>query len=93
MSGDLISSGVAAADRVIGGAQQEDEDLQSVATGGEDDNVSIISESSIGSAIYDVNNDAPQLNDVRQCRRRRPQVELLGQPVEANMPRLRSGIR
>ena len=44
MSGDLISSGVAAADRVIGGAQQEDEDLQSVATGGEDDNVSIISE-------------------------------------------------
>ena len=51
----------------------------------EADSVSIVSESSIGSAIFDV---APQANNQRVRRAKRTQVELLGSPV-ANLPRLR----
>ena len=86
VSGDCISKISASAGRNIGGAQVE-EDLETIGVSDDEaDSVSIVSESSIGSAIFD--NVAPQANNQRVRRAKRTQVELLGSPV-ANLPRLR----
>ena len=86
VSGDCISKIAASAGRNIGGAQVE-EDLETVGISDDEaDNVSIVSDSSIGSAIFD--NVAPQPDNARVRRARRTQVELLGSPV-ANLPCLR----
>ena len=85
VSGDCISKISASAGRNIGGAQVE-EDLETIGVSDDEaDSVSIVSESSIGSAIFD--NVAPQANNQRVRRAKRTQVELLGSPV-ADLPRL-----
>ena len=84
VSGDCISKVAALAERSIGGAHMEKEDLVSDGVADEEDNISIVSDSSIGSAIFDA---APQNNNAVR-RVRRTQVEQLGSPV-ANLPRLR----
>ena len=89
VSGDLISKVSGTSGRDIGGDDsmtQEigQEDLL------EDDNMSISSESSIGSKknnLHNVHNLAPQINN-RVHRKRRRQVDRLGR-IEANLPRLR----
>ena len=86
VSGDCISRVAATAGRSIGGAHVDREDLEAVNIADEDDNVSIVSDSSLGSAIFD--NVAPQPDNARVRRVRRIQVEQLGSPV-ANLPCLR----
>ena len=77
----------ASAGRSIGGAQVEEEDLENDGVADEIDNMSIISDSSVGSANF-YENVAPQPDNPRVRRARRTQVEQLGSPV-ANLPRLR----
>ena len=87
ISGDLISKVSAAADREIGGSNsaQEIEDDNVVVGNDFDDNVSIASESSIGSDIV----ATPIVNDnLNNRRRRRTRLDQLG-PVDANLQRLR----
>ena len=90
ISGDLISKVSAAAGREIGGSnevQQEIEDDNFVDRDffQDDDNISIASESSIGSDFVAPPNDNLNIN-VR--RRRRTQFDNLG-PADANLQRLR----
>ena len=97
MSGDLLSTRAAGTDRAIGGDQQED--LLSIVDADMDDNLSIVSESSMGSVMsnmdfYPVVNNNNQYNqNVGRCRVRQTIVERLGQLVPVGMPCRRSGSR
>ena len=99
VSGDLISSVSEKAERVIGGGdiliQDIGNDLNDFIVDDKelfdnDDNVSISSESSMGSdVLYFNDNVAPHNNiNVRVRKKRRTQVEQLGQP-DAALQRLR----
>ncbi|CAL4127303.1 unnamed protein product [Meganyctiphanes norvegica] len=90
VSGDLISRVPATTHRDIGGSNEgAQQDLEDTDADSDADNVSICSQSSLGSEILDLNSDnvaAPNL--IHHKRRRRGEVTRLGQPME-NLPRLR----
>ena len=90
VSGDLISRvSEKVSERVIGGGDLLIQDIgNDYIVNDNDDNVSIASESSMGSDILYINDNVAPHNNVRVRKKRRTQVEQLGQP-DAALQRLR----
>ena len=89
ISGDVISKVPVTADRRIGGENIGQQENGETADGGpevqEDDNMSVVSESSVGSDLVMAPNDDHM---VINRRRRRTRLDQLG-PVEQGLQRLR----